>query len=102
MGPGAIPVPSFYNFPAIGYVLTRADTPHGVPEVLEVVVGIQATAIVVQAILVVAIVRGSRPPEAPGAGIVERAIAVVPTIDRREGGAVTGVSCDSVKLCLSW
>ena len=39
--------------------LTRADTPHGVPVVLVVVVGIQATTVVVQVVLVVAIVRGS-------------------------------------------
>ena len=59
MGPGAIPVPSFYNFPAIGYVLTRADTPHGTPEALDVVAGIQATTVVEQDVLAVAIVRGS-------------------------------------------
>lgn len=50
--------------------------------------GIQATIVVAQDVLGVAIVRGSRPPEADGAGIAERAIDVVPTIDRREGGAV--------------
>ena len=38
--------------------LTRADTPHGVPAALVVVVGIQATTAVVQVVLVVAIVRG--------------------------------------------
>ena len=72
---------------ALSKALTRADTPHGVPVVLVVVVGIQATTIVVQVVLVVAIVRGSRPPVAVGASIVERAIVVVPTKDRRESGA---------------
>ena len=67
--------------------LARADTPHREPVVLVVVVGIQATTIVVQVVLVVAIVRGSRPPVAVGASIVERAIVVVPTKDRRESGA---------------
>ena len=68
-------------------LLARADTPHREPVVLVVVVGIQATTVVVQVVLVVAIVRGSRPPVAVGTGIVERAIVVVATIDRRESGA---------------
>ena len=87
---------------ALSKALTRADTPHGVPVVLVAAAGIQATIVVAQAGLVAANVRGSRPPVAVGAGIAERAIVVVPTIDGREGGAVAGVSCDSVELCLSW
>ena len=65
-----------------GKALTRADTPHGEPVVLVVTAGIQATTEVVQVVLEAATVRGSRPPEAVGAGIEERALVVVPTIDR--------------------
>ena len=68
--------------------LTRADTPHGEPAVLVEAAGTQATSAVEQAVLAAAIARGSRPPVAVGAGIDERAIVVVPTIDRREGGAL--------------
>lgn len=73
---------------ALGSYLTRADTPHREPEVLVAVVGTQSTTVVAQAVLAAATVRGSRPPEADGAGIVERAIEVVATIDRRESGDV--------------
>ena len=67
---------------SLGSYLARADTPHGEPAALAVAVGIQVTTIVVQVVLAVATARGSRPPVAVGAGIVERAIAVAPTIDR--------------------
>ena len=56
---------------ALGSYLARADTPHREPEVRADVVGIQATTVVEQEVLVVATVRGSRPPVAAGAGIVE-------------------------------
>ena len=69
-------------------LLARADTPHRVPVELVAVAGIQATTTVGQAVLEAATARGSRPPAADGAGIVERAIVVAATIDRREGGAV--------------
>ena len=73
-------------------LLARADTPHRAPVALAAVAGIQATTVVVQAVLVVAIARGSRPPVAAGTGIEERAIAVVATIDRRESGYITSSS----------
>ena len=44
---------------ALSKALTRADTPHGSPVALVVVAGIQATTVVVQDVLAVAIVRGS-------------------------------------------
>ena len=47
------------HWPRRGEALTRADTPHGVPVVLEVVEGIQATTVVDQVVLVVAGVSGS-------------------------------------------
>ena len=63
--------------------LTRADTPHGVPAGLVVAaVGTQATTVVAQVVLGAPTARGSRPPVAVAAGIAERAIVVVPTIDR--------------------
>ena len=61
------------------------------------VVGIQATTIVAQVVLVVAIARGSRPPVAVGASIVERAIDVVPTKDRRESGGVASNAAHLIK-----
>ena len=81
--------------------LGGANAPHRKPEVLVVAVGIQATAVVVQVVLAVATAteRGSRPPAAVGAGIVERAIAVVPTIDRRESG---GVASNASLFVASW
>ena len=82
-----------------GKALTRADTPHGEPAALADAAGIQATTAVVQVVLEVAIDRGSRPPVAAGAGTAERATAVEPTIDRREGGAI---SSDGVELSFSW
>lgn len=82
-----------------GRALGGADTPHGKPEILVDVAGIQATIAVEQAVLAVAIVRGSRPPEAVGAGTAERAIVVVPTIDGREGGDVTS---NAVELRSGW
>lgn len=75
-----------------------ADTPHREPDVLaEVVAGIQATTIVVQVVLDVAIVRSSRPPVAVGASIEERVIAVAPTKDRRESGGVASNAAHLVK-----
>ena len=80
--------------------LASADTPHRVPVELVVVVdGIQATLVVVQVVLAVAIVRGSRPPVAAVAGTDERAIVVVATIDRRESG---GVASNAGLLVVSW
>ena len=63
--------------------LARTDTPYVVP-VVPVVVGIQATTIVVQVVPIRGIVRGRRPP-VPVAGIVERAIVVVSASNRGEG-----------------
>ena len=79
--------------------LASANTPHRKPVALAVVVGIQATAVVVQAVLAAATVRGSRPPVAVGAGKVERAIEVEPTIDRRESG---GVASNASLFVASW
>jgi len=64
--------------------LARTDTPYVVPVVPVVVVGIQATTIVVQVVPIRGIVRGRRPP-VPVAGIVERAIVVVSASNRGEG-----------------
>ena len=80
-------------------LLARADTPHRVPVELVAVAGIQATTTVGQAVLEAATARGSRPPAAVGAGIVERAKAVVPTKDRRESG---GVSSNATHLIKGW
>ena len=79
--------------------LASANTPHRVPVFLAVTAGIQATTVVVQEVLVATIARGSRPPAAAGAGIVERAIVVAPTIDRRKSG---GVTSNTFKLVKSW
>ena len=74
---------------SLGSYLTRADTPHGAPVAPVVdVAGIQATTVVVQAVLEVATARSSRPPVAVGAVSEERATEVEATIDRREGGDV--------------
>lgn len=70
--------------------LGGANTPHRIPAVLVAEVGIQATIAVAQEVLEAAIVRGSRPPAAAGAGTDERAIIVEPTRDRRESVHVTG------------
>ena len=59
----------------------------------------QATTTVVQGVLVVATVGGSRPPVAAGASTGERAIVVVPTIDRRESG---GVASNAAHLIKGW
>lgn len=61
-----------------GVGLRRADTAYIVPEdlVAEVAAGVQTTTEVVQAVLKVGIVRGSRPPVAVRR-IAERAIVVV-------------------------
>ena len=85
---------------SLGSYLARADTPHRLPdEPAAVVVGRQATLVVVQVVLHAATVRGSRPPAAVGAGKEERAIVVEATIDRRESGAVTG---NTFKLVKGW
>lgn len=76
-----------------------ADTPHREPAGLAVLAGIQATTIVVQAVLADATVRGSRPPDAVGASTDERAIVVVPTKDRRESG---GVASNATHLIKGW
>ena len=57
----------------------------------------QATTTVVQGVLVVATVGGSRPPVAAGASTGERAIVVVPTIDRRESGGVASNAAHLIK-----
>ena len=79
-------------------ILARPYTPYVVPEVLAGADGIQATIVVAQAVLIVAIVRSRGPPEAE-ASIGERAIVVEPASNRRKNGYVAS---NAVKFGPGW